>query len=151
MWLHERSCETVLSRGLKSSSADAFLRGFRRVSDLDDPARGGIGIGKGMTLDILHAAARSSMSAPRITIPGTSPDTKQKAARSMPSGLPGSKSIRAETPVKPRCGDPKQGRLRGAFTFKRSSKIFAGVLSRSLFVDQANIAKPHIRAALVPP
>jgi hypothetical protein len=40
----------VLSRGLKSSSADAFLRGFRRVSDLDDPARGGIGIGKGMTL-----------------------------------------------------------------------------------------------------
>jgi hypothetical protein len=95
-----------------------------------------------MTLDILHVAARSSISAPRITIPGTSPDTKQKAARSMPSGLPGSKSIRAETPVKPRCGDPKQGRLRGAFTFKRSSKIFAGVLSRSLFVDQANIAEP---------
>ena len=67
---------------------------------------------------------------------------KQKAARSMPSGLPGSKSIRAETPVKPRCRDPKQGRLRGVLTFKRSSKIFAGVLSRSLFVDQANIAEP---------
>jgi hypothetical protein len=142
VWPHERSCETVLSGGPKSSSPDAFLHSFRRVSDLDDPARGGIGIGKGMTLDILHAAARSSLSAPRITIPGRVAGYKQKAARSMPSGLPGSKSIRAETPVKPRCGDPKQGRLRGAFTFKRSSKIFAGVLSRSLFVDQANIAEP---------
>ena len=43
MWPHERSRETVLSGGPKSSSADAPLRGFRRVSDLDDPARGGIG------------------------------------------------------------------------------------------------------------
>ena len=45
---------------------------------------------------------------------------EQKAARSMPSGLPGSKSIRDEMPFKPRCCDPKQGRSRIVLTFKRS-------------------------------
>ena len=78
MWLHERSCETVLSRGLKSSSADAFLRGFRRVSDLDDPARGGIGIGKGMTLDVLHAAARFPCPPRASRSPGALPDTSKR-------------------------------------------------------------------------
>ena len=45
-------------------------------------------------------------------------------------------------PLSPGVAILKQGRLRGAFTFKRSSKIFVGVLSRSLFVDQANSAAP---------
>jgi hypothetical protein len=35
--------------------------------------------------------------------------TEQKAARSMPSGLPGSKSIRDETPLGPGVRDPTQG------------------------------------------
>ena len=45
--------------------------------------------------------------------PVNQPTPKQRASRSMPRGLPGSNSIRAETPIKPQCRDPKQGRLQG--------------------------------------
>ena len=47
----------------------AGLHGFDAIRDLDDLARGDIGIGEGMIChELFHAATRSSLSSPRMTI-----------------------------------------------------------------------------------
>jgi hypothetical protein len=62
---------------------------------------------------------------------GSLPDTSKRPPAVRRAALRDKKTVRDETPVKPRCRDPKQGRLRVGFKFKRSAAKSLRVCSGS--------------------